>query len=260
MRILALALAFAAAPLSAAEQRDPQAVAVAEEMMEALGGQDAWNNTRFIRFAFRVGQNGEWQVDRRHLWDKWDGRYRFEQPLPEGKRQIVLFNVNTREGQVYVDGQQLDAEAAKEPLDGAYRAFINDMYWLAMPWKWLDPGVNLAYLGERQRSGESFDVVQLSFGSVGLTPGDTYDAYVSKDSRLMTYWEYKLQSDRTGAWDWEYVETNGIKLAQTHTNEEGREINMGSPEAMTEVDEAYFTDPAMSIVPSAPASSEPQQQ
>jgi len=39
------------------------------------------------------------------------------------------------------------------------------------------------------------------------------------------------------------VDAGGIKLAQTHTNDEGREINMGKVKVFAEVDSAYFTDP-----------------
>lgn len=210
--------------------------------MQAMGGKKAWDDTRYIRFAFRVGSAGEWRVDRRHLWDKWDGRYRFENTTEDGKRLVVLFNVNTKQGNAFVDGNKSRDEETAKALDAAYSAFINDTYWLAMPWKWLDPGVNLRYVGEDERRGQACDVVELSFEGVGLTPGDRYRAFVSKASNLMIHWEYTLQSDRKGAWDWEYLETGGIKLARTHTNDEGTEIDMGNVRATSTVDEALFSD------------------
>lgn len=240
----ALFAAVVAAPLARAQNQDPKAVEVAHRMMKAMGGADAWNNTHFVRFDFRVGQNGEYRVDRAHLWDKWNGRYRLEQKTKEGKMQVVLFNVNDKKGSVYMDGAKLSDADAAEPLTQAYGAFINDMYWLAMPWKWLDQGVHLQYAGEKEQAGEMCDVVELSFANVGLTPGDHYRAFVSKASGLMTHWEYTLQSGNTGSWDWKYADTGGIKLAATHTNAEGMEINMGRVEAMSEADPAYFTDPA----------------
>lgn len=244
---LFLPIALALAGAAFAQERAPEAVAVAEEMMAAMGGQDAWNNTRFVRFDFKVGKPGEWRVDRAHLWDKWEGRYRFETPVEGGGVRVVLFNVNTKQGDVYLDGRPVAGAEKTEALEGAYSAYINDMYWLAMPWKWLDPGVNLAYGGEQEYDGKACDVVNLSFGNVGLTPGDRYKAFVSKDSRLMVHWEYTLQSDRTGSWDWQYVDAGGVKLAKTHVNDEGTEINMGAVKTAAEMDAAYFTDPAKSI-------------
>jgi hypothetical protein len=67
----------------------------------------------------------------------------------------------------------------------AYATFINDMYWLFMPWKWMDMGVNLKYLGQKPLGQETYDVVQLTFGKVGLTPGDMYHAYVSPKNHLI---------------------------------------------------------------------------
>ncbi len=244
--VAAATLVGAAAPATA-ETREPQAVAVAKAMHEAMGGLEAWNNSRYVRFDFKVGKPGEWRVDRAHLWDKWEGRYRFESTDGEGKHSVVLFNVNTKEGSAYVDGVQATGDAGAEAIEQAYRAYINDMYWLAMPWKWLDSGVNLAYVGEQDYKGQACDVVELSFEGVGLTPGDVYKGFVSKDSRLMIHWEYMLQSDRSGSWDWQYVETNGVKIAKTHTNEEGGEINMGDVKASGAVDETLFSDPAKSL-------------
>lgn len=242
---IALALLASCTGEPPAEQEGP--VKIAQEMHAAMGGLDNWNNTRYVNFKFQVGQNGEWRVSRSHLWDKWEGRYRFESTDNEGARSVALFNVNTKQGKVYVDGQELPAAEAQERLERAYGAYINDTYWLAMPWKWLEPGVNLRSVGEETINGEVCDVVELSFDQVGLTPGDVYRAFVSKQSRLMTHWEYKLQDGDEGAADWVYADTNGLKLAATHMRADGREIDMGNPVASNEVDESLFVDPAKSL-------------
>ena len=133
-------------------------------------------------------------------------------------------------------------------LQDAYGAFINDMYWLAMPWKWMDSGVNLKYVGPKTRGGEACDVVELTFGHVGLTPGDMYHAFVSQKSHLMTYWEYVLQSGNKGAWDWEYGESGGIKLARNHRSSDRKmSINMGDVRVLDHADDRFFTDPAYAL-------------
>lgn len=235
-----------AAPLLA-QNVDPKALAITDAMHQAMGGLDSWNNTRYVRFKFRVGQAGEWRTSRSHLWDKWEGRYRFESTDNEGVKSVVLFNINTKEGKVYVNGKELAKEEAAQRLERAYGAFVNDTYWLAMPWKWRDPGVNLKYVGEETYDGVACDIVELSFQNVGLTPGDVYRAFVSKTSHLMVHWEYKLQSDQEGSWDWKYIDTNGLKLAATHMQPDGREIEMGGPVASKSVDESLFSDPAKSL-------------
>jgi hypothetical protein len=49
---------FATVVLFAADFRDPKAVEIAHAMQQAMGGQDAWNAARFIRFDFQVKIGG----------------------------------------------------------------------------------------------------------------------------------------------------------------------------------------------------------
>ncbi len=141
-----------------------------------------------------------------------------------------------------MDGKKLSGDEAAKALKDAYGTYINDMYWLSMPWKWTDSGVHLNYMGDAKRGDDTVDIVQLTFDHVGLTPGDMYKAFVSRKSHLMTHWEYKLQGGTSGAWDWEYAETHGMKLARNHTNEKGMSINMGKVQILDTVDPSLFSD------------------
>jgi len=234
--------------IPAAAEKDAQSEAVARQMMAAMGGENAWNDAHFVRFDFIVTRDGAERVNRSHLWDKYTGRYRLEQRTEKGL-QIVLFNVNDKSGAAYLGDERMSGADADKQLESAYGAFINDMYWLAMPWKWMDPGVNLKHLGTKQHDGKTCDVVELTFQQVGLTPGDTYHAYVDQASKLMVYWEYTLESGNKGAWEWEYGESGGVKLASNHTNAEGASIGMGKVAVTSSIDEGVFTDPAKKIAP-----------
>jgi hypothetical protein len=240
-----LVLVFVASPRAkAADKRDAKAVEIAHAMMQAMGGENGWDSVHFVRFDFKVIANGKAVLDRHHLWDKYSGRYRLETKTKDGREEVVLFNTGTKEGKVYLAGKEVEGGEAKKDLKDAYGAYINDMYWLAEPWKWLDPGVNLKYLGTRKRGKESYDVVQLTFNHVGLTPGDEYTDYISRESHLMTHWEYHLQGGQKGSWDWEYGTYGGIMLAKTHVSTDKKnEINMGDVRVLGTVDDAYFTDP-----------------
>jgi hypothetical protein len=230
---------------SIAQPADVKAREIADAMMKAMGGQDAWNKARYVRFGFIVNIPArKLKAERFHLWDKSSGRYRLESKDKENNPVVSLFNVGNQQGEVYVNGKKLTGDAKTAGLKTAYGTFINDMYWLAMPWKWLDAGVNLKYLGKKDLRGASYDVVELTFGKVGLTPGDRYEAYVSPRTHLMEHWKYMLQSGQKGEWDWEYTTTGGIKLASNHTDNAGGSINMGKVEVLDKVDEALFTDPA----------------
>ena len=64
---------------------DPEAVAVADRVMQALGGEAAWNATRYLRFDFAVDRGGKTVIRRAHAWDKWTGRYRVEGKDKDGR-------------------------------------------------------------------------------------------------------------------------------------------------------------------------------
>lgn len=247
-RILLCAGLAVGLPLAsrADHQRDAKAEQLAHTVMQAMGGEKAWYAAHFVRFDFKVNAGGKTVEDRSHLWDKMTGRYRLEDKTRDGKLRVVLLNIGDRKGSAYVDGKKLEGPAAAKAVKDAYEAFINDMYWLAMPWKWLDPGVNLQYLGSKTRGNETGEMVRLTFDHVGLTPGDRYDAFVSSQSHLMTHWDYKLQGGDKGSWDWEYGDYGGIKLAKNHTGAK-MSIDMGDVRVMDRVDDAFFTDPTRTL-------------
>src|SRR5579863_574301 len=246
LRILPIAsavLILSASQISAFDhKRDAKAEDVAHTMMNAMGGEKAWYAAHCVRFDFKVNAGGKMVEDRSHLWDKMTGRYRLEEKTKDGKLRVVLFNINDRHGETYVDGKKVEGAAGAKAVKDAYEAFINDMYWLAMPWKWLDQGVNLKYMGPKTRDNESGEVVRLTFDHVGLTPGDRYDAFVSSQSHLMTHWDFKLQDGNAGSFDWQYTDTGGIKLAKNHTGDKVS-IDMGDVRVLDKVDEAVFSDP-----------------
>jgi hypothetical protein len=178
--------------------------------MSALGGAKAWEQARFLRFTF-AGR-------RTHTWDKWTGRHRVEGTTREGEPYVVLENLNTKKGKAFVKGEEVQGEKAEKLLELGYGTWVNDTYWLLMPYKLRDPGVNLTYDGEETIEGKTYDKLHLSFDRVGLTPGDQYWAYVNRESHLMDRWAYLLQDAKPGdkptAWTWEGWMTFGqIKLA-----------------------------------------------
>ena len=205
--VLALALAAAAAP---AVDRDQRADAIGRELIEALGGTPAWEKARELRFDFVVERDGKALARFSHAWDRYTGDYRLRGSDKAGAPFEVYFNVNTRDGKAYVNGRAAEPAAAKDLLETAYGRFINDSYWLLAPWKIFDPGVRLAYDGEKPcPDGGSCDVLKLSFDEgVGLTPRDLYWLWVKKDGRQMVQWQYVLggakEEPTTALWkDWQ---------------------------------------------------------
>ena len=192
--LLALAGCQSGEP-SIATTRDSAAVAWHDSVMAAMGGFDGWKNARYLHFRWNVIQNGQVVSDRIHDWDRRSGKYRLRTTTRDGDSLLALLNVNDRKGRVWVAGRPAEASQNDSLVERAYAMFINDSYWLLMPYKWEDPGVNLEYVGPKTDGTGAWEVVHLTFENVGLTPGDQYWAYISETApHLMRKWQYHLQN------------------------------------------------------------------
>jgi len=236
-----MALAAAAGP-KATPTPEWKAVEIARNVMQAMGGQDAWRRARFLRFDFSVKIRGQEMIYRSHLWDKQTGRYRLEDKDANGQAGVVLFNVASRQGTAYVAGKKLEGSAASAAVNAALHAFTNDIDWLAMPWRWLEPNVHLTYAGKKDWNGLSCDVLELTRDETG-GPSQRYRAFISPVSHLMEHWEV-LEGANASTWDWQYTTVSGIKLGSEHTNQAKQAtISMGIVRALDKVDDAFLTDP-----------------
>jgi hypothetical protein len=253
LTVLALILAAGGAAWAQGTS-ELQATMVVDGMMDAMGGPGAMEKTRYLRFDWVVERDGKQVAHVKHLWDRYDGRYRVEWETREKYKIVALFNVNTREGKVTVDGKPVEGEELKKNLEAAYGRYINDGYWLMMPWKLKDPGVKLEYVGQTELDGKKYDLVHVHFGQVGLTPGDHYWTYISRDTHLMDRWAYFLQGmvkdkgepalEKATVWDWhKWEDVGGIKLAHEKVMvgpEANARIHFPVLKAMPEVDAAAF--------------------
>jgi hypothetical protein len=174
---------------------DARATAVADRVMEALGGDEAWSRTRYLRFDFAVEREGKTVVRRSHSWDKWTGRYRLEATTREAEPYVVLMNINTKAGRAWLKGAELHGEEAKKYLEQGHAIWVNDTYWLLMPYKMKDPGVILTLDGVEKKGADAWDKVLLTFDNVGLTPKDRYWAYVNRKTGLVERWDYVLKGE-----------------------------------------------------------------
>lgn len=231
--------------------------------MQALGGTEAWNGTRYLRFDFAVDRGGKTVRSRAHTWDKWTGRHRLEAniqpmwslgvlirrppPRKEGDPFVVLMNINTKEGSAYLNGKRLEGEEEKKYLELAYAIWVNDTYWLLMPYKMRDPGVTLAYDGEEKKGDETWDKVVLTFDNVGLTPKDKYWAYVNRTTGLVDKWEYILDGGPGPAipFVWKDWTRHGTILLASDRVSQQDDVRIHFPvlEAPASLPERVFTSP-----------------
>lgn len=180
---------------------------IISQSVNAMGGIEAYNNTRYISWLF-FGR-------RFHVWDKYTGNIRIETT----DRQVILMNINEKSGQVWKNGQAVtDKKELEQLLQFGYEAWINDSYWLVMPFKMSDPGVRVQYKGEQSTAdGKLAHVLQMTFENVGVTPENKYQIFFDQETHLVSQWRYYAQaSDLTPAFElsWSnWAEYGGIKLA-----------------------------------------------
>jgi hypothetical protein len=188
--LIALAPRAQAAP-------DEKAAELADAVIAANGG-PAFARLKRIEFTFTVTKGGETLAAARHVWDianhsdtvSWNGR-------------IVTVDLN--------------APPAEGEGREAYKRWVNDSYWLLAPLKLRDPGTRLEYKGAQEIEGKKYEVIRLSFASVGLTPGDQYDFYIDTAAKLVRRWDYMPAPGKktSGTWD-DYREFCGVKIATAH--------------------------------------------
>lgn len=181
---LAPAVAADGAPPAVA---DPGARALAGSVLDAMGGADAWASTRVVRWDF---------FGRRLLyWDRGTGDVRIEADTDDGS-YVVLTNVVDGGGSVWRDGTALEGEELTDWLRRGYEIWINDSYWMFMPYKLLDPGVTLRSVGAgTTEAGAAASVLELTFDGVGVTPRNKYHVLVGDDSGLVEEWAFFADRD-----------------------------------------------------------------
>jgi hypothetical protein len=182
----------------AQDNKDPNAVKIVQETIQAMGGMENWKNTAAVRFNFVVAPEGQESRAVKHLWDRKNNRDHVEGKTREGKVQVAWVNLTDKTGAAWEDGQKLEGEKLQKALDWAVSRWINDSYWLIMPLKLMDKGVNLKYDGEKNGR----DVLHVSFNKVGETPGDQYWAHINKETKLMDHWDFELEGKDKGSFDW----------------------------------------------------------
>jgi hypothetical protein len=194
---------------------DPAGIQLADSIMAAMGGRENWDRTRFISWNF---------FGRRDLiWDKQTGRVRIESP---GDSSIYLVNVNTGEGRVKFRGVELtEPDTLKKMLERAKGIWINDSYWLTMPFKLKDTGVTIKYMGEDTLKSQRYNILELTFANVGFTPENKYKLYVDIKDKLVRHWAFFKDAKKDTAnfirpWD-NYKKYGNILLSADRSDDGG---------------------------------------
>ena len=241
----ALVLMLAAAHAEQAERvhvtdgSDPKAIALAQAVVEASGGWDGWDDTRYLSWKF-FG-------NRQHWLDRQAGKARIEFTDREGVEHLMLLDVHSKQGRAWSSGEELKGDDLTAAMERAHQIWINDTYWMFLPFKLLDPGVTLTHGGRKaMEDGRQAEVLELTFDDgIGYTPDNKYEVWVGADSGLIEAWTfYANATDEeprfTMPWaDWKPF--GKIKLATNHGRGVDWDIHVHD-----ELPAALFTDPTAS--------------
>ncbi len=235
----------AAASDSTSAVADPRAVRVADRVMEALGGRKRWDALPGLRWTFGVSVNDTVRSRRTHAWNKHTGWHRVGYRTAAGDSFVIIHRVGTPEGRAWANGQPIEGDSLQKLIARGMRLWTNDMYWMLMPYKMRDPGVNLAWDSERRVDGRTYDVIAMSFAGVGQTPQDRYWVFVNRATRRIELWEMVLQGEQPPpvryTWD-DWVRVGGLWFPSAHRNE-GRNVFTRDVQTVTEFDPAVFAGP-----------------
>ena len=226
------------APGFNSEASDPRAIAIADSVMLAMGGREAWDDLQYVSWNFFGIRD--------LVWDKHSGRVRIDVP---GANEVYLINVNDNSGKVYVgDSLIAPADSLQMKVDRGKSIWINDSYWLFMPFKLKDSGVTLHYIGNGTLpDGSPAEILQLTFEEVGDTPENKYQVYVDASDHLVKQWAYyrnASQDSASAVWPWDNYSTYGDLLLSADRSDGLGPKNVHVYDSLPD---AVFTDPAFSI-------------
>ena len=246
-------IAAGAAPSRAQSSSSPdRAHETAVHVLEALGGAERFAALRGLRWSFGSSVNDTVRSTRRHAWDKRSGWHKASGVGRDGVAFAVahVLGDSTR-GWATLGTRSLSGDSLTRAIHRGDALWTNDCYWFLMPYKLLDPGVTLADLGDTTIAGRPHRRLGLSFGDVGLTPGDRYTVFVDAADWRVTRWTYVLEGQTTPPveWSWEgWEQHEGLWFPTIHRAPQGSAragtaILTNAVEAVREFPPAEFDAP-----------------
>ena len=157
---------------SQAQTRPP----IVEKLAKTYGF-DSWDKIQAIRYSFNLEIPGLIKLSHSWEWEPKTGKVTFETTDKDGKPVKVTYNRNELASQ---------PDSVKNEVEPA---FVNDNYWLLLPFHvYWDTSATVTDEGMKklpQGSGSAEKVVvKYPAEAGGYTPGDTWDLYLGKDSRI----------------------------------------------------------------------------
>jgi hypothetical protein len=212
-----------------ASKSDPKAVAIADQVIAAVGGEAAWAKAKQIEFSEKVIVDGQEKINVHHIWDRWNGRHRFEKADPVSKAELMVAYEQFGDAAFgEVDGHtDIPREQVEKMKGEAQKRISIDAFTLLLPFKLKDPGVSLKFVEERAEPAAPdkpvYDVIKMTFApGVGISPGDVYYVVVDKSTHLIKQVEVveqgRSEDQRIGYRFDDWTDAGGIKVSLKRQN------------------------------------------
>jgi hypothetical protein len=171
----------------------------AEKIANAHGFED-WDKVSKLEFTFNVDREGN-HFERSWIWE------------PKTNQVTMMTDTDTISyNRMAIDSLSLNAD----------RAFINDKFWLLIPFQLIWD--NKTSISESEKviapiTKDSINKITVTYPSDGgYTPGDAYDIFYNDDF-IIEEWIYRrgnsTEPSLTNSFE-NYIEINGIKFAKDH--------------------------------------------
>ncbi len=159
---------------------DVKAIKIANDVIYAMGGIESFNEIQYIGWTF-------FDV-RKLIWDKKNDLVRIDYIK---KQLTIITSLHSEETKLYMNGIEINHpdSLSKYSIKGK-KIWANDSYWLIMPFKLLDDGVNLKYVQDSMFNNANATILEMTFENVGFTPENKYWIYVDLNTNLVTQWSF----------------------------------------------------------------------
>ncbi len=136
---------------------------VAARLWEGVGGKENWQNARYFMFSCIGGEKHSFaHGERKYLWDKQTGNCRFEGFTSDDEAIVVLFNIKTTEGVIYIDNEKIDnKQAIKDITEEVIAEFEKDAQLLFLPTALEGDHVSYTIQEEKLVGSQRFTVVNI---------------------------------------------------------------------------------------------------
>jgi len=168
-------------------ESDQKAIIIADKVMTAMGGRNNWDKERFFRWNF-FGRRTLW-------WDKLEGKVAIQ--MHDADSMKIVLNIFDDSGRYSIRGEEItQPDSVRKFVQKGKSMWINDSYWLFMPFKLKDSGVTLTYSSQDTLEDNTVcDVLQLTFKDIGNTPQNKYHVWVDRTDNLIKQWAFYRKYD-----------------------------------------------------------------